>query len=150
MESIRIRPEIVYAWRGQSFLVTNNRGECASDYPLSGFYFRETRYLRTLRLAINGEHPWPCDVAAPSPRELNLTFIYPEVSEYGGGGSGASLGELPANARGITSRSVDIRLRYRVGIASLDVYLRVANDSREHVDLDVVWELGADYAGLME
>ncbi|HET7550767.1 MAG TPA: glycogen debranching N-terminal domain-containing protein [Gemmatimonadaceae bacterium] len=150
MESIRIRPELVYAWHGQSFLIANNRGECASDQPLSGFYFRETRYLRTLRLAINGERPWCCDVAAPSPDILDLTFIYPEVSEYGGGGSGASLGELPTNARGITSRSVDIRLRYRVGVASLDVSLRFANHSREHVDLDVTWALGADYAGLME
>lgn len=150
MESIRIRPENVYAWHGQSLLITNNRGECASDDPLSGFYFRETRYLRTLRLAINGECPWLCDVAAPSPRALDFTFIYPEVTEYGGGGSGASLGELPANARGITSRSVDVRLGYRVGIASLDVFLRLANHSREDVDLDVAWTLGPDYAGLVE
>ncbi|HEY9426679.1 MAG TPA: glycogen debranching N-terminal domain-containing protein [Gemmatimonadaceae bacterium] len=150
MESIRIRPEIVYAWHGQSFLLTNNRGECASDQPLSGFYFRETRYLRTLCLTINDEHPWLCDVATPSPDVLDLTFIYPEVFEYGGGGSGSSLGELPTNARGIPSRSVDIGLRYRVGIASLDVSLRLANRSPAHVDLDVTWALGADYAGLSE
>jgi glycogen debranching enzyme len=150
VKSIRIRPETVYAWHGQSFLITNNRGECASDQPLSGFYFRETRYLRTLRLAINDEYPWLCDVAAPSPDVLDLTFIYPEVFEYGGGGSGSSLGELPANARGIPSRSVDIRLRYQVGVASLDVSLRLANHSRAQVDLDVTWALGADYAGLTE
>jgi glycogen debranching enzyme len=150
VKSIRIRPDAVYAWHGQSFLIANNRGECESDHQLSGFYFRETRYLRTLRLTISNERPWLCDVAAPSPDILDLTFIYPEVSEYGGGGSGASLGELPANARGITSRSVDIRLRYQVGTASLDVSLRLANHSREHVDLDVAWAVGADYAGLME
>jgi hypothetical protein len=60
VESIRIRPEIVYAWHGQSFLITNNRGEAASDYPLSGYYFRETRYLRTLSLAINRYHGALC------------------------------------------------------------------------------------------
>ena len=148
--STRIRPEIVYAWHGQSFLIVDNRGECADDHSLSGFYFRETRYLRTLRLAINGDRPWQCDISATAPDALELTFIYPEVRTYGGGGSGSSDGELPTNALGIPSRSVNLRLRYRVGIASLDVSLLVTNHSLDHVNLDVAWDLGADYAGLME
>lgn len=150
MPSTRIRPEILYAWHGQSFLIVDNRGECASDQPLSGFYFRETRYLRTLQLEINGERPWLCDICAISPTVLELTFIYPEVSSYGGGGSGSSDGELPANTLGIPSRSIAIRLRYRVGLSSLEVSLELANHSLAHVDLDVAWRIGADYAGLSE
>ena len=148
--SIRIRPDVVYAWHGQSFLIIDNRGECGDDHSLSGFYFRETRYLRTLRLAINGERPWLCDISATAPDALDLTFTYPEVRTYGGGGSGSSDGELPTNALGIQSRSVNLRLRYRVGIASLDVSLLVTNHSLAHVNLDVTWDLGADYAGLIE
>lgn len=150
MSSTKLRPEIVYAWHGQSFLIVDTRGECAADQSLSGFYFRETRYLRTLRLAINGERPWLCDVSATAPDALDLTFIYPEVRTYGGGGSGSSDGGLPTNALGIPSRSVNLRLRYRVRIASLDVSLLLANHSLAQVDLDVTWDLGADYAGLME
>lgn len=49
-----IRPELLYAWQGSSLLIVNTRGECGSDQPLSGFYFREARFLRTLVLEITG------------------------------------------------------------------------------------------------
>jgi hypothetical protein len=39
--------------------VTNNRGECGGDQTLSGFFFREIRFLRELRLEIDGQRPWP-------------------------------------------------------------------------------------------
>ena len=48
-----IRPEILYAWNGPSLLIVNARGECGSDEALSGYYFREARFLRTLILDIN-------------------------------------------------------------------------------------------------
>ena len=33
-ETARIRPEMVYAWRGPSLLITDNRGECGDDETL--------------------------------------------------------------------------------------------------------------------
>ena len=54
-----IRSNERYAWHGQSVLLTNERGECGDDNSLSGYYFREARYLRTLKLEINGFGPDP-------------------------------------------------------------------------------------------
>jgi hypothetical protein len=48
MTQLLIRPELLYAWHGQSLLITNTRGECGDEASLSGFYFREARHLRTL------------------------------------------------------------------------------------------------------
>jgi hypothetical protein len=57
---VAIRPELEYAWYGPSILVTNNRGECGSDQTLSGFFFREIRFVRERRLEIDGRRPWLC------------------------------------------------------------------------------------------
>lgn len=49
-----IRPDTLCAWKGPSLLVVNTRGECGSDQALSGYYFREARFLSTCRLEIDG------------------------------------------------------------------------------------------------
>ena len=85
-----IRPGQIYAWKGPSLLLVNTRGECGDDDQLSGYYFREARFLRTLRLEINGHLPWPCEATLLAPQVLAFTYIYPELAEFGGGGSGQS------------------------------------------------------------
>ncbi len=49
-------PEIRYAWRGPPELLTGNRGRAGTE-PLSACFFRETRYLPTLRLKFDGDEP---------------------------------------------------------------------------------------------
>jgi hypothetical protein len=44
-----IRSGQLYAWKGPSLLIVNQRGDCSDAEPLSGYYFREARFLRTLR-----------------------------------------------------------------------------------------------------
>jgi glycogen debranching enzyme len=146
----RIRPALVYAWHGPSLLITGNGGECGKGEALSGFYFREARHLSLLRLTVNGEPPWPCEVATPTPAEIALTLIYPEVTELGGGGSGESQDGVTRDEHGLPHRGLDLRLHYRVGIAALDVELLIANRSGEEVACEVAWELGADFADLQE
>src|ERR1044071_4958418 len=67
---VRIRPDTAYAWCGPAVLITNCRGECSDDLTLTGFYFRETRYLATLRLEIDGDLPWLCEIATPEPDRI--------------------------------------------------------------------------------
>ena len=81
-----VRPDLLYAWLGPSLLITNTRGECGPDQQLSGFYFREARHLRTLALAINGRPLWLCEAASLDPTSLAFTFVYPEITNPGGGG----------------------------------------------------------------
>src|SRR6266542_3968480 len=65
-----IRPTTLYAWKGPSLLIVNTRGDCADDESLAGYYFRETRFLRTLRLTINEEQSWLCEAASIDPASL--------------------------------------------------------------------------------
>jgi glycogen debranching enzyme len=150
MTTALIRPEILYAWNGPTLLIVNTRGECGSDQALSGFYFREARFLRTLRLEINGEPPWLCEAAAIDPRSLKLTFVHPEIKEPGGGGTGHSTDDIPTDGRGIPERSLDLRLSYHVGIACLEAVLAITNRARQDVGCEVAWTIDADYADIQE
>ncbi|HTL43001.1 MAG TPA: hypothetical protein VL262_01595 [Vicinamibacterales bacterium] len=47
-----IRPDTLSAWKGASLLIVRTNGECSDGEPLSGYYFREARFLKTLRLTI--------------------------------------------------------------------------------------------------
>src|SRR5688500_8711943 len=71
-----VRPEICYAWRGPSLLIVNPRGDCDGATPLAGFYYREARFLSTLRLEVNGQSPWLCESAAPSPDTLAFAYTH--------------------------------------------------------------------------
>src|SRR4029450_14118627 len=83
-----VRPRILYAWRGPSFTVVHTHGECSDREPLSGYYFREARFLRTLQLRIDGQGPWLCEASSIAPALLSFGYTYPEVAQYGGGGTG--------------------------------------------------------------
>jgi glycogen debranching enzyme len=145
-----VRPDIQYAWNGPSLLIVDMRGECGVEHPLSGFYFREARFLRTLRLEINGERPWLCETASVAPDSLALNFVHPEIKAPGGGGTGQSGDEEAVDARGIPERSLDIRLSYHVEIAALDIVLAITNSARRQVGFELAWNLGADYADIQE
>jgi len=147
---VRIRPDTVYAWSGSSVLITNCRGECTDDLTLTGFYFRETRYLATLRLEVNGDRPWLCEIATPEPDRIEVLLLYPEMERFGGGGSGQSGDEVLRDERGIPYRALDLQLSYRVSPASLDADLLVTNRSPEAVRCEIAWALEADFADLQE
>jgi glycogen debranching enzyme len=142
----RNRPEIVYAWRGPSVLVVDNRGR-AGGHELSGYYFRETRYLRSLELRVAGDEPYPCSVAQVAPEALEFSAIYPPVESVGGGGSGSG---ASGERHGLLFRTLDIDLRYRVRPASFELILRVTNRWNERASFDVGWSLDADFAGALE
>ena len=76
------RPEVRYAWRGPSMLVVDNRGRSGTE-RLTGFFFRETRYLHDLRLEIEGEDSFPCSATGSGPGKLELSFTYPPVESRG-------------------------------------------------------------------
>jgi glycogen debranching enzyme len=145
-----VRPDLLYAWSGPSLLVVNTRGECSEDQRVSGYYFRETRFLRTLQLRVNGHPPWPCEVASPSPDRLAFTYVHPEISEPSGGGTGQAGDEEKIDSDGISERALDIRITYTVHAGWLDVHAAMANRARQAVHLKVAWAVGADFTDIQE
>lgn len=142
----RIRPEIVYAWRGPAALIVDNSGRAGTD-TLTGFYFRQTRFLNTLQLTLGQVEPYRCSLAQAAPNALEVTYIHPEVERGGGGGSGS--GGLGRKGD-LLYRDLDLRLRYRVRPASLEVGLQIGNRWQERVELELGWLLGADFATVDE
>jgi glycogen debranching enzyme len=146
-----IRSSERYAWHGQSLLVTGVNGECDPSASLAGYYFREARFLRALKFRLNGHEPWICEDAVVAPNELQFAYAYPEVASYGGGGTGQSQDETPLDADGVPQRAIDMRLRYRVNVASLDVEVVLTNRTAKHsVSLDLSWIVTADFADIQE
>jgi glycogen debranching enzyme len=146
-----VRSSERYAWHGQSLLITGVNGECDASAPIPGYYFREARFLRTLAFRVNGHEPWICEDAVVAPNELQFAYGYPELTSYGGGGTGQSQDETPYDADGIPQRAVDIRLRYVIRVASLDVDAVLTNRAtRRTLSLDLSWLLSADFADVQE
>src|SRR5258706_4415022 len=145
-----IRSNERYAWHGQSLLITNERGDCGSDNSLSGYYFREARHLRTMRIEINGLAPWLCESAANEAESLHFSYVHPELTSFGGGGSGQSQDATSRDRDRIPHRSLDIVVTHQLGIAALDVSAAVTNKAREPVTIEFAWIVDADFADIQE
>ncbi|MGQ0814997.1 MAG: MGH1-like glycoside hydrolase domain-containing protein [Gemmatimonadota bacterium] len=140
------RPEIRYAWCGPAALVIDTRGQ-AGNHPISGFFFRQCRFLKDIRLTIRGDQPYMCTICEANPATLELTYIYPEVEAGGGGGSGSGgLGKKD----GLLFRNLDLRIIYRVHPASLEIKLFITNRWQHEITVPVTWFLSADYATVDE
>jgi glycogen debranching enzyme len=150
MGVVRVESELRCGWYGPSLLITNHRGECGSDQTLTGYFFREVRFLRDLRLEINGQRPWLCAGGKGEQQALAFNFSHPEELGYTGGGSGAGGDELPRDDHGIPHRALDLLLRCEVRFRGLEITLRITNRMPEVLPVDLTWWLGADYADLME
>ena len=151
MTAVKIRPQLSYAWYGPSVLLTDNRGECGCGEPLTGFFFRETRFLRELRLEINGERPWLCAAGTGDQRTLAFSFSHPErLNGYSGGGSGTGGDEIPRDRHGIPHRAIDLLARYEVGFHGFVVTVRATNHAATDIVVELAWHVGTDYADLME
>jgi glycogen debranching enzyme len=139
-------PRLFCAWRGSALLLADDQGE-AADERLTGFFFRETRYLSRLALRLNGESPFRCSAARVDANKLEFTYIYPALDVGAGGGSG-SAGQ--SRSRGILRRGIDIKLAYYVHPSWLDVVLIATSRWDESAELDIAWEVAADYRDIPE
>jgi glycogen debranching enzyme len=117
---------------------------------LTGFYFRECRFLNTIRAEIDGQRLWLCEASAVAPHTLQFIYTYPEVAVYEGGGSGQSGDTEPRNRKGIPQRGIDVTLTYHVRPDRLTATAAIGNRTREPLTFEFAWILTADFADLLE
>ena len=125
-------------------------GDAGGTGSLTGFYFREARFLSTVRLEIDGQRLWLCEAASVSPDQLQFVYTYPEVAVYEGGGSGQAGDEEPRNQKGIPQRGIDVTLTYRVGLDRLSATAVLGNRTRDPLTFELSWLLEADFADIQE
>ena len=149
MVSTSIQSDALYAWRGSSLLIVNGRGEC-NDPPLTGFYYREARFLQTLRVTLNGTAPWLCESSQLEPNRLRFSSVYPELTVFGGGGTGQSGDEESTDEHGIPHRSLVVDVDYTVQCTGVVMLLTIANHARRAITGDASIAVGADFVDIQE
>ena len=142
--------DVRFVWNGPSLLITTARGECSQQDFLTGFYFREARHLSVLRLEVNGVAPWLCADGITSQHQLDFVYVYPELTQFGGGGTDVSDDTTLRDSHGVIQRGIDIRARERVRFDGLDLALVVANRTAMAADLEIAWTVAADFADMQE
>lgn len=142
----QIRPDIIYAWSGPSLLILDRKGRAGVSH-LTGYYFRETRYLSYLQMLVNGEEPHLCSVARGEHDRLEFSFIYPAVKQRGGGGSGSG---GSGRHEGILFRGLDLDMRCHLHPNRLELVLQLTNRWQDEAEIELGWELAADFCGLGE
>jgi glycogen debranching enzyme len=150
MAVVFVRPDVVCAWRGPSLLVTTPDGECSGAQSISGFYYRETRFLGRLVLRVNGARPWLCEASALTPDALTFAYVHPEIRQPGGGGTGQSGDDQHPDAVGLPERSLEFRVTYSVTLSRLNVAIEVINRALDEVSADLECAVDADFADIQE
>lgn len=139
-------PGVYCAWRGPALLVLDADG-CALPDRLTGFFFRESRFVSRLELRLNGERLFCCSAAQAGANRLEFTYVYPPVDIGAGGGSGSGGQSM---YRGILRRGLDLRLSFDVHPSWVDITLHAANRWQASVDVEIEWLLQADYFDMTE
>ena len=145
----RIRPNLTLAWCGPSLLIADQSGAIGSE-NLNGYYFRETRFLSRLAFEVSGRSPHLCTIENPSPREICIISIHPELQHFSGGGTGESGQQSTPIIDGVPARALQFRIRMMVRPASLVISTVVENRSNQPVEMRLSWHLAADFADLLE
>jgi glycogen debranching enzyme len=150
MTTVDVRAEMLYAWNGSSLLIVSPNGTAGSDLGLSGFYYREARFLRTFDLTLNGVRPWLCEAAQLDPTRLAFVYLHPELADFGGGGTGQSQDEESIDEHGLPHRSVSVSVTYVVRRRGLSVAISVANHARRNVSFDAALPFDADFLDIQD
>jgi len=150
MPAALVRPELLHAWQGPSLLIVDaTKGACGPFLPLSGYYFREARFLSVLRLEVNGRAPWLCEAASLDTDALALNFVHPEITGPAAGGSEPGRQE-GVDADGLPERALDFRVSFRVGVAELAMALVVTNRALTRIECELAVALETDFADIQE
>src|SRR5439155_27355917 len=99
---------------------------------------------------VNGRRPWFCEAADVAPDSLAFTFTHPELTEFGGGGSGQSGDDYSTDEQGIRHRALAIRLTYATRLNGLHIDLDIRNHSPRLVECELAWTVDADFADIQE
>ncbi len=146
MRSTLVSPHLLCAWHGPALLALTPSGTDS----VSGFWFRETRFLHCLQLELDRQAPWLCSAGAPARDQLAFGFVHPELAAGAGGGSGIAGREDRRDPRGLPWRALELLVRYQVEFASFESSIHLANRAPEPVTIEAAWRLDADFADLLE
>jgi glycogen debranching enzyme len=139
--SIAVYPDLAFAYRGRSLLITDRHGMIQAG--LHGLYEHDLRLLSRYRLLVNGSAPRLDALSPVQPHATLAYYVCPR--QQGGAGEADALGLSAGEA----DREIVLRVSRFVG-QGLHEDVEVTNHSLESAELEIAWELDADFADLVE
>jgi hypothetical protein len=143
LNRFRPRPSHLITYEGHAFLITDLKGFIGGG--IEGFYYRQTRFLSKMRLAVDG--------AEPRFVSANAVDAYSSIAYYlAPSPAGAKAGPQPGGGRGggeMVQHGIELQLnRFVGGGLHLDVHVR--NHALAPVNVGVSCQFDADFADRAE
>jgi hypothetical protein len=143
LNRFRPRPSHLITYEGHSFLITDLEGFIGSG--IEGFYYRQTRFLSKMRLAVGG--------AEPSIVSANVVDPYSSIAYYiGPSPAGEDAGPQPGGGKGggeMVRHGIELQVNGFVG-GGLHLDVHVTNHALAPTNVEVSWEFDADFADRAE
>jgi glycogen debranching enzyme len=139
--ALRVYPGLLFAYHGRSLLITNTGGDIECE--LQGLYEHDARILSRYRLLVNGKSPRLDAISSIDPHSTLGYYVCPPTADS----------DDDKDALGLSTEEIDrqvvIRVARFVG-QGMHEDVEVTNHGLERAKLELTWELGADFADLLE
>lgn len=139
----RPRPSHLITYEGQAFLIAGLDGFIGEG--IEGFYYRQTRFLSKMRLAVDGSEP--SNVSA------NAVDAYSSIAYYvAPSPAGAQAGPQPGGDKDggeMVRHGIELQINRFVG-GGLHLDVHVSNHALAPASIELSWEFDADFADRAE
>lgn len=139
--ALRVYPGLLFAYHGRSLLITDTGGTIAQE--LQGLYEHDARLLSRYRLLVNGAPPRLDAISAINPHSTLGYYVCPPRADS----------DDDKDALGLSTDEIDrqvvIRVARFVG-QGMHEDVEVTNHGLDRAELELTWELDADFADLLE
>ncbi len=143
LNRFRPRPSRLITYEGHAFLITDLEGFIGSG--IEGLYYRQTRFLSKMRLAVEGSEP--------SIVSANVVDDYSSIAYYvAASPAGAKGGPQPESGQGdgeMVRHGIELQVNGFVG-GGLHLDVHVSNHALALTKIAVSWNFDADFADRAE
>ncbi len=137
-------PESLYASSGFSVVATSVHGQIDGGHD--GFYFRQTRFLCRLVLTVNGERP---TFVSANPVDSYSMIAHYAAPTPAGRMAGAEPDDPESDGGEIAKKAILVQVNRFVG-GGMHQDLLVTNHGLRETEVELAFEVGADYADVEE
>jgi glycogen debranching enzyme len=143
LNRLRLRPSHLINYEGHAFLITDLDGFIGRG--IEGFYYRQTRFLSKMRLAVDGS-----ELSIVS---ANAVDAYSSIAYYvGPSPAGENAGPQPGGGEGggeMVRHGIEFQVNRFVG-SGLHLDVHVTNHALAPADVELSWKFDADFADRAE
>ena len=143
LNRLRPRPSQLILFRGHAFAIMDLDGWIG--YGTEGYYYRQTRFLSRMRIAIDGRQPQPVCAVVVDNRSSTAYYLAPNPA----GSKAGPEPQKPDSSSEIVRHGIELQLNRRLRETLHDA-LRISNHALAPAALRISFDLAADFADRTE